>query len=66
MIFTLVGLSVLEAMLVSFLIDLDGYRGKKAQSSTSVQVDVQIEDEHCTGEIGSLFSYFYGRLKCTM
>ncbi|XP_070779120.1 5-hydroxytryptamine receptor 3A-like [Enoplosus armatus] len=42
-IFALVGLSVLEAMLVSFLIDLDGYCGKKAQSSVDAQVDFQLE-----------------------
>ena len=44
-IFTLVGLSVLEAILVSFLFDLDGCCGEMAKSS--VQGDIQLEvDSH--------------------
>lgn len=43
------GLSVLEAMLVSFLIDLDGYCDKKAQKSA--QVEIQLEVGHHKGEI---------------
>ncbi|XP_078125313.1 5-hydroxytryptamine receptor 3A isoform X2 [Sander vitreus] len=47
MIFALVGLSVLETMLVSFLIDLNGCCGNKAQSSVNAQVDIQLEaDNH--------------------
>ncbi|XP_040918905.1 5-hydroxytryptamine receptor 3A-like [Toxotes jaculatrix] len=42
-IFALVGISVLEAMLVSFLMELDGYCGKKAQSSVNTQVEIQLE-----------------------
>ncbi|XP_039680640.1 5-hydroxytryptamine receptor 3A-like isoform X2 [Perca fluviatilis] len=46
-IFALVGLSVLETMLVSFLIDLNGCCGNKDQSSVNAQVDIQLEaDNH--------------------
>lgn len=49
-VFTLVGISVLEAMLVAFLIDFDGYCGKKAQSSVSDHEDVQLEASDLTGK----------------
>ncbi|XP_041824790.1 5-hydroxytryptamine receptor 3A-like [Melanotaenia boesemani] len=42
-VFTMVWLSVLEAMLMSFLTDLDNYCGKKAQSSVAIQLDIQLE-----------------------
>ncbi|XP_026209957.1 5-hydroxytryptamine receptor 3A-like isoform X2 [Anabas testudineus] len=42
-IFALVGVSVLEAMVVSFLIGLDGYSGKEAQSSGNTHMDIQLE-----------------------
>ncbi|XP_035853003.1 5-hydroxytryptamine receptor 3A-like isoform X2 [Sander lucioperca] len=46
-IFAMVGLSILETMLVSFLIDLNGCCGNKAQSSVNAQVDIQLEaDNH--------------------
>lgn len=42
-IFALVGISVLEAMLVSFLIDLDGNCSKKAQRSADAEVKIELE-----------------------
>ncbi|XP_071321064.1 5-hydroxytryptamine receptor 3A-like isoform X2 [Trachinotus anak] len=45
-VFTLVGLSVLEAMLVSFLIELDGHCDKRAQSSVNTQEELQLEASH--------------------
>ncbi|KAL3986596.1 KRAB domain-containing zinc finger protein [Sarotherodon galilaeus] len=42
-IFTLVGVSVLETMLVIFLMDLDGYCSKKTQDTEKSQVDIQLE-----------------------
>ncbi|KAM9843904.1 5-hydroxytryptamine receptor 3A [Aulostomus maculatus] len=46
-VFALVGLSVLEAMVVCFLLDLDDHLGKIAPSSaTDVHADVQIEGEN--------------------
>ncbi|XP_042361776.1 5-hydroxytryptamine receptor 3C-like [Plectropomus leopardus] len=42
-VFALVGLSVLEAMLVSFLNDFDGNCGKNLQRSVDTQVDIQME-----------------------
>lgn len=48
-IFALVGISVLEAMLLSFLIDLDSYCGKKAQRSVNAQVDIQLEADFLKG-----------------
>ncbi|XP_051244581.1 5-hydroxytryptamine receptor 3A [Dicentrarchus labrax] len=41
--FALVGISLLEAMLVSFLFDLDGYCGQKTRSSVNVQEEIQLE-----------------------
>ena len=35
--------STLETMAVSFIMDLDGYCGKKAQSSADANVDIQLE-----------------------
>ncbi|KAL3986598.1 cytoskeleton-associated protein 5 [Sarotherodon galilaeus] len=46
-VFALVGISVLEAMLVTFLIDLDCYCGKKAQSSVNASEDIQLQ----TGDV---------------
>ncbi|XP_042249529.1 5-hydroxytryptamine receptor 3A-like [Thunnus maccoyii] len=51
--FTLVGVSVLEAMLVSFLIDLEGPCGKKAQSSVDAHVDIQMEADHQKEPVGA-------------
>eukprot|EP00064_Thunnus_orientalis_P017937 superscaffoldBa00003959_g18023 len=51
--FTLVGVSVLEAMLVSFLIDLEGPCGKTAQSSVDAHVDIQMEADHQKGQVSS-------------
>ncbi|XP_030590712.1 5-hydroxytryptamine receptor 3A-like [Archocentrus centrarchus] len=48
-VFTLVGISVLEAMLITFLIDFDGFCGEKAQSSVSVHEDIQLEVSDLTG-----------------
>ncbi|XP_023269556.1 5-hydroxytryptamine receptor 3A-like isoform X1 [Seriola lalandi dorsalis] len=45
-IFTLVGISVLEAILVSFLMELDDYCGKKTQSSVKTQVEIQLEADY--------------------
>ncbi|XP_063759239.1 5-hydroxytryptamine receptor 3A-like [Eleginops maclovinus] len=45
-IFTIVGLSVLEAMLVGYLYDLDGCCCKTAQSPADAQVDIQLEDNN--------------------
>ncbi|KAK5884461.1 hypothetical protein CesoFtcFv8_018280 [Champsocephalus esox] len=42
-IFTFVGLSVLEAMLVGYLYDLDGCCCKTAQSPADAQEDIQLE-----------------------
>uniref|UniRef100_UPI003AAF1AA8 5-hydroxytryptamine receptor 3A-like n=1 Tax=Centroberyx gerrardi TaxID=166262 RepID=UPI003AAF1AA8 len=42
-IFSLVLISLLEAMLVSFLIDLDNYYGDEAQSSAHARVETQVE-----------------------
>ncbi|KAG8006544.1 5-hydroxytryptamine receptor 3A [Nibea albiflora] len=42
--FGLVGMSVLEAMLVGFLIELDDYNAKKAPSSA--REDIQLEENH--------------------
>ncbi|XP_033999804.1 5-hydroxytryptamine receptor 3A-like [Trematomus bernacchii] len=42
-IFTVVGLSVLEAMLVGYLYDLDGCCYKTAQSPADAQEDIQLE-----------------------
>ncbi|XP_051244577.1 5-hydroxytryptamine receptor 3A-like isoform X2 [Dicentrarchus labrax] len=41
--FALVGISLLEAMLVSFLFDLDGYCGQKTRSSVNAQEEIQLE-----------------------
>ncbi|XP_072224844.1 5-hydroxytryptamine receptor 3A-like isoform X2 [Leuresthes tenuis] len=41
-VFTMVWLSVLEAMLTSFLLDLDESHGKKAQGSADTQEDIQL------------------------
>ncbi|XP_067426244.1 5-hydroxytryptamine receptor 3A-like [Thunnus thynnus] len=51
--FTLVGVSVLEAMLVSFLIDLEGPCGKTAQSSVDAHVDIQMEADHQKEPVGA-------------
>lgn len=48
-VFALVGISVLEAMLVTFLIDLDCYCGKKAQSSVNASEDIQLQTGDVTG-----------------
>ncbi|KAJ4932273.1 hypothetical protein JOQ06_010698 [Pogonophryne albipinna] len=45
-IFTIVGLSVLEAMLVGYLYDLDGCCSMMAQSPADAQVDILVEDEN--------------------
>ncbi|KAM7371491.1 hypothetical protein PAMP_008728 [Pampus punctatissimus] len=50
--FTLVGISVLEAMLVSFLIDFDSVCGKKSQSSVDAHVDIQMEVNHQKEPVG--------------
>nr|XP_019949761.1 PREDICTED: 5-hydroxytryptamine receptor 3A-like [Paralichthys olivaceus] len=43
-VFTLVGLSILETMLVDFLLALDGYCGKNAQNDVNTQeVEIQLE-----------------------
>ncbi|CAK6971276.1 -hydroxytryptamine receptor 3A-like [Scomber scombrus] len=42
-IFTMVGLSVLEAMVVIFLIDFDDFIGKKVQSCDNAHVDTQMD-----------------------
>lgn len=42
----MVGLSVLEAMTISFLLDLDDYCGKKRQRSDNTQVEIQLEANH--------------------
>ncbi|AWP19402.1 putative 5-hydroxytryptamine receptor 3A-like [Scophthalmus maximus] len=43
-VFTLVGLSVLEVMLVNFLMELDGYCGEQAQRSVNTrEVEIQLE-----------------------
>ncbi|XP_027141623.1 5-hydroxytryptamine receptor 3A isoform X2 [Larimichthys crocea] len=44
MTFGLVGISVLEAMLVGFLIELDGHRAKKAPNSACEEI--QLEENH--------------------
>ncbi|XP_069021316.1 5-hydroxytryptamine receptor 3A-like [Embiotoca jacksoni] len=44
-VFALVGLSVLEVMLVSFLVDLESQCSEEARSSEDVRVDVQLEAE---------------------
>ncbi|KAI9515267.1 hypothetical protein NQZ68_027009 [Dissostichus eleginoides] len=45
-IFTFVGLSVLEAMLVGYLYDLDGCCSMTAQSPADAQVDILVEDDN--------------------
>lgn len=47
MTFGLVGISVLEAMLVGFLIELDGHRAKKAPNSACEEI--QLEENHQKG-----------------
>ncbi|XP_058509894.1 5-hydroxytryptamine receptor 3A-like [Solea solea] len=42
-IFIMVGLSLLEAMLVDFLMGLDGCCGQKTPSSSNTQVEIQLE-----------------------
>lgn len=58
MIFALVGVSVLEAMLVSFLMGLDGYSGKEAQSSVNEQMDIQLKATYHKGNF-SFFQIFF-------
>ncbi|XP_047428135.1 5-hydroxytryptamine receptor 3A-like [Mugil cephalus] len=43
-VFAMVGLSVLEAMMVGFLMELDDFCARKDQSSESDQVDIQLDD----------------------
>ncbi|KAM7387504.1 hypothetical protein PAMA_009900 [Pampus argenteus] len=50
--FTLVGISVLEAMLVSFLIDFDSVCCKKSQSSVDDHMNIQMEVNHQKEPIG--------------
>ncbi|XP_018540167.1 5-hydroxytryptamine receptor 3A-like isoform X1 [Lates calcarifer] len=42
-VFALVGISVLEAMLICFLMDLDDYLNKKVEKSVNTQVEIQLE-----------------------
>ncbi|XP_026181535.1 5-hydroxytryptamine receptor 3A [Mastacembelus armatus] len=49
-IFAMVWLSVLEVMLVSFLMNLDGFGCKEAQSSVNDQMDIQLEANRNKGE----------------
>ncbi|XP_040011948.1 5-hydroxytryptamine receptor 3A-like [Xiphias gladius] len=42
-VFTLVWISLLEAILVSFLMELDGYCFKEAQSAANAEVEIQLE-----------------------
>ncbi|XP_075310249.1 5-hydroxytryptamine receptor 3A-like isoform X1 [Odontesthes bonariensis] len=48
-VFTMMWMSTLETMAVSFIMDLDGCCGKKAQSSVDANVDIQLE-EHVADE----------------
>ncbi|KAK1878209.1 5-hydroxytryptamine receptor 3A [Dissostichus eleginoides] len=50
-IFTFVGLSVLEAMLVGYLYDLDGCCSMTAQSPADAQVDILVEDDNHKGKV---------------
>ncbi|XP_072224842.1 5-hydroxytryptamine receptor 3A-like [Leuresthes tenuis] len=43
-VFAMMWVSTLETMAVSFIMDLDGYCGKKAQSSADANVDIQLEE----------------------
>uniref|UniRef100_UPI0037E8B82E 5-hydroxytryptamine receptor 3A n=1 Tax=Semicossyphus pulcher TaxID=241346 RepID=UPI0037E8B82E len=43
-VFALVGISVLEAMLVSFLFDLDGYCSTMVRCSAEAQEEIELED----------------------
>ncbi|XP_041828674.1 5-hydroxytryptamine receptor 3A-like [Melanotaenia boesemani] len=43
-VFTMMWMSILETMLVGFIIDLDACCGKQAPSSVEVEVDVQLEE----------------------
>ncbi|XP_054463248.1 5-hydroxytryptamine receptor 3A-like [Anoplopoma fimbria] len=52
-IFALVGLSVLEAMLVGFLFDLDGCSCKNGQTADDAQVDIQLEVNYHKGTDGA-------------
>lgn len=50
MVFTLVWVSVLEALLVSFLMDLDCCCGQEDESSVDDEADVQQEAVNSNGE----------------
>lgn len=52
-IFTLVGVSVLETMLVIFLMDLDGYCSKKTRDTEKSQVDIQLEANYHEGMLST-------------
>lgn len=61
-IFALVGVSVLEAMVVSFLIGLDGYSGKEAQSFGNTHMDIQLEATYHKGNKTVHSTYFFKRI----
>lgn len=49
-IFALVGLSVLEAMVVTFLSDLDGYCDQNSRRSADSSVEIELNDGSHTGK----------------
>ncbi|XP_035510178.1 5-hydroxytryptamine receptor 3A-like [Morone saxatilis] len=51
--FALVGISLLEAMLVSFLFDLDCYCGQKTRSSVNAQEEIQLEADFDKGKVST-------------
>ncbi|KAL3053212.1 hypothetical protein OYC64_005701 [Pagothenia borchgrevinki] len=53
-IFTIVGLSVLEAMLVGYLYDLDGCCSMTAQSPADAQVDILVKDDNHKEPAGAI------------
>lgn len=56
-VFALVGISVLEAMLICFLMDLDDYLNKKVEKSVNTQVEIQLETSCHKGRFSACERY---------
>ena len=59
-VFTLVGLSILETMLIDFLLALDGYCGNNAQNAVNNQeVEIQLEGKGTFRVLCAIIILFY-------